>query len=67
MANRTPQRRGVKEFLVSMEIGETRRDDGSLNWASVRRIACMLKRDYGCDFVFRAKQKLKYRQVTRVK
>ena len=67
MANRTPQRRGVKEFLVSMEIGETRRDDGSLNWASVRRIACMLKRDYGCDFVFRTKQKLKYRQVTRVK
>ena len=67
MQKRSPQRRGVKDYLVSMEVGETRRDDGSLNWTSVRQIACMLKNDYGCEYVFRTKQKLKYRQVTRVK
>lgn len=67
MANRTPQKRGVKEYLVSMEVGETRRDDGSLNWASVRRIAHMLKDDYGCEYVFRTSHRFNYRQVTRVK
>ena len=63
---RKPYKWGAKAYLASMEVGETRTDDGRYNWRGLQFIAAQMQRDYGSKFVFRTKQKAGYRQVTRI-
>ena len=55
MIKRKPYRRGVKRYLASFEVGETRTCDESLVYASVKQIASRMKRDYGCVYTFDGK------------
>lgn len=55
---------GAKAFLVSMEVGETRYNDGSLNWRGVQCMACRLSADFPCKWKFRTKHREK--SVTRI-
>lgn len=66
MKQRQAYRWGAKQYLSSMEVGETRRDDGRFNWRGLQYIASRIQKDYGCKYVFRTKQKAGYRQVTRI-
>lgn len=53
---RSQYRWGAKAFLVSMEKGETRYDDGSFRWRSLQGIANRVGKEFGCKWVFRTRQ-----------
>lgn len=45
-------RRGVKDFLASFVVGETKPCDTTLLYESVKQTASRMKRDYGCVYQF---------------
>lgn len=59
------RRRGVKEYLTSFKVGETREYDGKLRYDSLRSVASHYKHDFGCVFVFGTVDGVRY--ITRVK
>lgn len=56
---RAKYRWGAKDYLASFEIGETRICDPKFKWNSIRSIACVLKRQFGCSFIFWDKKFIK--------
>lgn len=62
---RKQRRRGVKEYLTSFKVGETREYDGKLRYDSLRSVASHYKHDFGCVFVFGTVDGVRY--ITRVK
>ena len=64
--HRRPYKWGAKEYLSSMDVGETRILDERFTGNGLRCAASRMKELYGCVFVFRTKQKLGLRQVTRI-
>lgn len=49
---RNPYRRGAKAYLASFDVGETRQFQPEFNWDSLRSIASIMKRHFGCRYVF---------------
>ena len=49
---RNPYRRGAKAYLASFDVGETRQFQYDYKWESLRSIATMMKRHFGCRYVF---------------
>ena len=47
---RKPYKLGLKAFLASFEIGETRVIKDEFTWDGIRTTASRLKREYGCQF-----------------
>ena len=66
MNQRQPYRWGAKEYLSSMEVGETRHDDGQFSWRGLQCVASVMQKDYGCKFVFRTKYRKGVRTVKRI-
>ena len=66
MKQRQAYRWGAKQYLSSMEVGETRRDDGAYHWRGLQYVAVMLRKEYGVRYIFRSYPKKGYREVTRV-
>ena len=64
---RRPYKRGAKEFLLSMEVGQRIEfvHDDILHYKGVKAIATKLKQDVGVAFEFRTKRD-KRRFITRV-
>ena len=56
---------GAKQYLASMIIGETRKDDGTYSWRGMQQIACRLSDEFGSKWKFETT--LCGRYVTRVK
>ena len=54
--------KGVKAFLTSMEVGESKEIYEPLRYDSIKAIANRLRKDFGCEFVIEDK-----RIVTRLK
>ena len=50
---RKPYHKGVKEYLASFQVGESRVQDEELRYGSLRATASRLFRDYGCKFTFK--------------
>ena len=48
---RQPYKWGLKAFLSSFEIGETRVIKDGFTWDGIRTTASRLKREYGCQFL----------------
>lgn len=59
---RRPYCKGVKAFLTSMEVGESKEIYEPLRYDSIKAIANRLRKDFGCEFVIEDK-----RIVTRLK
>lgn len=49
---RAKYKRGAKEYLSSINVGEVIEWDGRFPWRSLSCIACKLRKDYGCVFRF---------------
>ena len=56
---------GVKNYLTSFKVGETRKYDGRYRYDSLRSQAVKLKKDYGCLFGFYTSSEGKF--ITRIK
>lgn len=52
---RSPYRKGAKQYLLSMELGEERIDDDRFNWRYLAQNACYLSRYSGTKFSFSSK------------
>ena len=65
MAHRSEYRWGAKQFLASLEVGESAKDDGRFSWRGLQQVACRLMNEYGCRFIFRTYPKRGYREVVR--
>ena len=52
---RNPYRRGAKQYLLSMELGEERIDDGRFNWRYLAQNACYVAKYSGTKFSFSSK------------
>lgn len=63
---RNPYKWGAKEYLASMEVGETRRDDGRFDWRGLQSVASHMYWEYWCKYRFRSYPKKGYREVTRL-
>lgn len=62
---RAKYRRGVKNYLSSFNVGETKEYTEEFRWNSLRSVSCKLKNDFGCQFLFNTKFGKRF--ITRVK
>lgn len=65
MNGRQAYRWGAKHYLASMEVGESREDDGTYHWRGMQCIATHLRRQYAAVYRFRTKDGI--RTVTRMR
>jgi hypothetical protein len=66
-ATRQPYKRGAKQFLAMMEVGQTCHDDGRFNWRGVQAIASRLEKDLNYEVEYRFSKKGNDKIVTRVR
>lgn len=52
---RTQYKWGVKQYLSSFNIGETREFNEDFHWKSLRSIATRMTAEFGCMFLFNTK------------
>lgn len=62
---RKPYQFGVKEYLASFIVGESRVHEGPLVWDSLRSVASKMKSQFGVQFAFSTIKGIHY--ITRLK